>query len=118
MKPHLVPIALAVVAGALAGLATMGLLAAINLSLHAPDGFGGVALLEFAALCVLSVGGGALSGIVNTNVGQRIVTRLRKDISDRVLRAPIPEIERHGSHILLVVLTSDIDAVSAFTLQF
>jgi putative pyoverdin transport system ATP-binding/permease protein len=118
MRPFWLSILLATAAGAFAGLATMGLLATINHSLHASGEFGGGAFAAFAALCVLSIGGGALSGIANTQVGQKIVTRLRKDVSDRVLRAPIPVIERHGSHRLLAVLTSDIDAVSTFTLQF
>jgi len=118
MKPFWLVIVLATAIGALAGLATMGLLATINRGLHAPDDFDATMLAQFACLCVLSVGGGALSGIANTSAGQRIVTRLRKDVADRILRAPIAEIERYGSYKLLAVLTTDIDAVSAFTLQF
>ena len=118
MKPFRLSIFLATAVGALAGLATMGLLAAINRGLHAPAGFDAAMLAQFALLCVLSIGGGALSGIANTSAGQKIVTHLRKDVADRILRAPIPEIERHGSYRLLAVLTTDIDAVSAFTLQF
>lgn len=118
MRPFWLAIFLATAAGALAGLATMGLLAAINRGLHAPDGFDATMLAQFALLCALSIGGGALSGIANTSAGQKIVTHLRKDVADRILRAPIPEIERHGSYRLLAVLTTDIDAVSAFTLQF
>jgi putative ATP-binding cassette transporter len=118
MKPLWLPIFLATAVGALAGLATMGLLGAINRGLHAPGGFDAAMLAQFAFLCALSIGGGALSGIANTSAGQKIVTHLRKDVADRILRAPIPQIERHGSYRLLAVLTTDIDAVSAFTLQF
>jgi putative ATP-binding cassette transporter len=118
MKPFWLPILLSTAVGALAGLATMGLLATINRGLNRQEGFDTTMVAQFAFLCVLSIGGGALSGIANTSAGQRIVTHLRKDVADRILRAPIPEIERHGSYRLLAVLTTDIDAVSAFTLQF
>ncbi len=84
---------LATVTGMLSGLATAWLLATINQGLHAPDGITAGLLLRFAALCLLSVAGGAVAGIGNSLIGQKIIAALRKDISARILRAPIAEIE-------------------------
>ncbi len=97
--------------GALGGLATAWLLATINTGLHAPEGLTLPLLARFAALCALSVAGNAVAGVGNSLVGQKIIAALRKDISARVLRAPIAEIERQRSYRLLAVLTGDVDTV-------
>ncbi len=113
------PISLfATVVGAASGLATAWLLATINAGLHAPQGPTAGLLLRFAALCALSVGGSAIAGIGNSMIGQRIIAALRKDISGRILQAPIALIEKRRSHRLLAVLTGDVDTVSAFTFSF
>lgn len=106
---------LATSAGALGGLATAWLLATVNAGLHAPGGPGLPMLLRFAALCLLSVAGTAIAGVGNSIVGQKVIAALRKDISARILRAPIAQIEAQRSHRLLAVLTGDVDMVSAFT---
>jgi putative ATP-binding cassette transporter len=109
---------LSTAAGAASGLATAWLLATINEGLHAADGIGAGLLLRFGALCALSVGGSALAGVGNSITGQKVIAALRKDISARVLRAPLTLIEHHRAHKILAVLTEDVDTVSAFTFNF
>lgn len=106
---------LATVAGLCGGLATPWLLSTVNLALHAPSGEGGAFIAAFSALCVLSLGGSALAGGLNSILGQKLIAALRKDISARILRAPIAKLEDYRSHRLMAVLTTDVDTVSAFT---
>jgi putative ATP-binding cassette transporter len=106
------------VVGALSGLATMWLLSTVNKGLHAETGLDTAMIVEFAGLCAISIGGSALSGIANTSVGQRVVAALRKDVADRILRMPLVEVERYGGYRLLAILTTDIDMISGFALQF
>lgn len=103
--------------GILSGLATAWLLATINAGLH-EEGATWPLLARFAGLCLLSVGGTAIAGVGNSIVGQKIIASLRKDISARILRAPIAALETHRSHRLISVLTGDVDTVSAFTFSF
>jgi putative ATP-binding cassette transporter len=118
LRPFWAITVFATVVGTLSGLATAWLLATINEGLHAPDGISAGLLLRFAGLCAISVVGSTIAGIGNSVIGQRIIAALRKDISARVLRAPIATIEKRRSHRLLAVLTDDVDTVSAFTFNF
>ncbi len=106
------------VMGALGGLATAWLLATINMSLHSGNGITASLLVRFVGLCILSVCGGAIAGIGNSIIGQKVVAALRKDISARILLASIASIERQRTYRLLAVLTNDVDTVSAFTFNF
>lgn len=108
----------ATIMGTLSGLATAWLLATINQALTSGGGITLPLLDRFVALCVVSVGGGAVAGVGNSMVGQKVIAALRKDISATILRAPIAAIERQRSYRLLAVLTSDVDTVSAFTFNF
>ena len=110
--------AFATAIGIVSGLATALLLATINSSLHDADGITFPLMARFAGLCALSVVGTAISGAVNSIVGQKIIAALRKDISARILRAPIATLEAHRSYRLMSVLTGDVDTVSAFTFNF
>ena len=118
IRPFWPVAAFATASGALAGLASAWLLATINAGLHAPEGFTLLLALRFACLCAISVGGGAIAGVGNSLVGQKMIAALRKEVSARILRAPMATIERQRAHGLMAVLTSDIDTVSAFTFSF
>ncbi len=118
IRPFWPVAAFATASGALAGLASAWLLATINAGLHAPEGFTLSLALRFACLCAISVGGGAIAGVGNSLVGQKMIAALRKEVSARILRAPMATIERQRAHGLMAVLTSDIDTVSAFTFSF
>ncbi|MFT4198427.1 MAG: ABC transporter transmembrane domain-containing protein, partial [Pseudoxanthomonas sp.] len=101
--------------GVVSGLATAWLLAVINDELHRPADFGWQSAFGFAALCALSVGGTAIAGSINSIVGQKLIASLRKDISARILQAPIATLEASRPHRLMAVLTGDVDTVSVFT---
>ena len=118
LRPFLVLMVIATIIGIIGGLATAWLLSAINDGLHGDEGVTWQLLARFAALCAISVGGTAIAGAVNSVVGQKIIAALRKDISARILRAPIASLERQRSHRLMSVLTNDVDTVSAFTFNF
>ncbi|SAL52248.1 cyclic peptide transporter [Caballeronia sordidicola] len=104
--------------GALAGLSTAWLLATINDGLHAPGGISAATVWTFIGLVVLTLAGNAISGVGNSMIGQKIVASLRKDISARIVCAPIAAVERYRVHRLLATLNSDVDTVSAFTFNF
>ncbi len=118
LRPFWLVTLLSTSAGAVSGLATAWLLATINLGLHAPGGLTLGLLLRFCGLCIVSVGGSAVAGVGNSIVGQKVIAALRKDISARVLRAPISLIEQHRAHKILAVLMGDVDMVSTFTFNF
>ncbi|WP_412066549.1 cyclic peptide export ABC transporter [Rhizobium sp. SYY.PMSO] len=118
LRPFWPVVTFATVIGILGGLATAWLLATINAGLHDGDGVTFSLLARFAGLCVLSVAGTAVSGALNSIFGQKIIAALRKDISARILRAPMAALEAHRSWRLMSVLTGDVDTVSAFTFNF
>lgn len=105
-------------AGVAGGLCTAWLLALINDGLHTASPLTWQTGVAFVALCAATLLGNAVSGIGNSVVGQRVVARLRKDISARIVCAPIAEIERYRVHRLMATLNSDVDTVSAFTFNF
>ncbi|MDR6903804.1 cyclic peptide export ABC transporter [Rhizobium miluonense] len=118
LRPFWPLAAFATAIGILGGLASAWLLATINSSLHDADGFTVPLLARFAGLCALSVGGTAISGAINSILGQKIIAALRKDIAAQILQAPIASLEAHRSYRLMSVLTGDVDTVSAFTFNF
>ncbi|HVI27873.1 cyclic peptide export ABC transporter [Hansschlegelia sp.] len=109
---------LATTAGVVGGVATAGLLAGVNSALigSVEPSVGRVA--ELACLCALSLVGTAVAGALNSMVGQMLIAALRKDISARILRAPLRALESLRAPGIMAVLTNDIDTVSAFTFNF
>lgn len=69
-------------------------------------------LFGLAGLCTLSLAGQLIAGIGNSLLGQRIVARLRQDVSGRILRAPLSQIEQMKSPRLLAVLNGDVEKIS------
>ncbi|MGL4273864.1 MAG: cyclic peptide export ABC transporter, partial [Pseudomonas paracarnis] len=59
-----------------------------------------------------------ISDIGTNYVGQRIIAALRKDLGEKVLSAPIGQIEQYRSHRLIPVLTHDVDTISDFSFAF
>ncbi len=117
LKPFWPVVATATLLGIVGGLTTTGLLARINQTLQRGELSPGF-WLNFTALLSVSVVGTAVAGVLNSLIGQKIIASLRKDISSRILRAPLDAIERYRSHRLLATLNNDIDTVSAFTFNF
>ncbi|MBY4674329.1 cyclic peptide export ABC transporter [Burkholderia multivorans] len=104
--------------GVLGGGCTAWLLATINDGLHV-TGPMPIRLIEtFMALCVVTLAGNAIAGMGNSIIGQKVVATLRKDISARIICAPIDSIERFRVYRMLATLNSDVETVSAFTFSF
>lgn len=104
--------------GGMGGLSTAWLLATINDGLHAPGGASGRTIALFVVLCLVTLAGRAAAGVGNSMIGQQIIAALRKDISARIVCAPIAAIERYKVHRLIATLNGDVDTVSAFTFNF
>jgi putative ATP-binding cassette transporter len=106
------------VLGMIGGLSVTVLLATINNALHSADGLTRTVVMIFAGLCVLALLTSILSDIGTNYVGQHIIARLRKELGEKVLSAPIDQIERYRSHRLIPVLTHDVDTISDFAFAF
>jgi putative ATP-binding cassette transporter len=109
---------LATTMGTVSGLSTAWMLATVNQALHAGGGTPAALLLSFAGLCVLTIAGEIASDLGNSFVGQSVVARLRADLSQKILSAPIVEIERFRVHRITTILNQDIDTISTFTFGF
>jgi putative ATP-binding cassette transporter len=108
----------ATVAGGVSGLATAALLATINRALHA-DGDALVGLLmAFAGLGVVSIAGELVGNIGNSLVGQRITVLLRKELTSKILSAPIAEIERYKAYRLIAILAQDVNTIALIAFNF
>jgi len=118
LRPFRTIVAISVALGMAGGLAITLLLATINNALHSATGMTQGVVLTFAALCVLALISSIISDIGTNYVGQRIIAALRKDLGEKVLSAPITQIERYRSHRLIPVLTHDVDTISDFSFAF
>ena len=113
------PMALfATIAGGVSGLASAALLATVNRAVHTPGESVLSILAAFAGLCVVSLAGELLGNIGNNLVGQKIIAKLRKELSVKIVAAPIAEIERFQPHRLITILGHDVDTIGGFTFNF
>ncbi|MBK5304633.1 MULTISPECIES: cyclic peptide export ABC transporter [Gammaproteobacteria] len=118
LKPFRVVVVLSIMLGMLGGLSITALLATINNALNGEGSPPASVLVTFVSLCVLALVASTLSDIGTNHVGQRIIAGLRKSLGEKVLLAPIEQIERYRSHRLIPVLTHDVDTVSSFAFSF
>jgi len=113
------PMALfATIAGGVSGLASAALLATVNRAVHTPGESVLSILAAFAGLCVVSLAGELLGNTGNNLVGQKIIAKLRKELSAKIVAAPIAEIEHFQPHRLLTILGHDVDTIGGFTFNF
>ena len=118
LRPFRAIVSISVALGMAGGLAITLLLATINNALHSAVGMTQGVILTFAALCVLALVSSIISDVGTNYVGQRIIAALRKDLGEKVLSAPIGQIEGYRSHRLIPVLTHDVDTISDFSFAF
>ena len=118
LKPFRLIVSASIVLGMLGGLSVTVLLATINNALHSDDGLTHTVVMIFAGLCTLALLTTILSDIGTNYVGQHIIAKLRKELGEKVLSAPIDQIERYRSHRLIPVLTHDVDTISDFAFAF
>jgi putative ATP-binding cassette transporter len=100
------------------GLCTAWLLSVINDGLHASGGIDTKTTWTFIGLCIVTLFCNSLAGIGNSVTGQNIIAALRKDISGRIVCAPLAALERYKAHRLLTTLNGDVETISAFTFSF
>lgn len=118
LRPFWPQVVLSIVLGMVGGLSVTTLLATINNGLHSTDGLSSSLVAAFAGLCVVALLSQIFSDIGSNRVGQKIIASLRKELGEKVLSAPISQIERYRSHRLIPVLTHDIDTISSFAFAF
>ncbi|WP_250513796.1 cyclic peptide export ABC transporter [Caballeronia sp. INDeC2] len=109
---------LATTMGAASGIATAALLAVTNRTLHDRAAALPTLMWSFASLCALTLAGEVISDIGNNLVGQRVIAMLRKNLSEKIMVAPISQIEQFRSHRLISALNQDIDTISSFSFMF
>ena len=118
LKPFKYTVALSVILGMVGGLSITFLLATINRALHDDSGLTQGVVWGFAGLCLVALASSVFSDIGSNRVGQHIIAALRKTLGEKVLSAPIEQIERYRSHRLIPVLTHDVDTISDFAFAF
>jgi len=114
LKPHMQLLVVSMLAGIASGFALTVLLATVSEGLAPDAGTLASIVLAYCGAAALTVATAIISDRGTNVVGQRLVADLRIDLSARILRAPIDELERYRLHRLLTVLNGDIDAISLF----
>lgn len=117
LRPFWPIAAVSTVAGILSGVATASLLAYINRAFHKAESIGSL-LVGFVGLVAFVLIGEIISDLGNAYVGQHVVGNLRKELTDKVLAAPIDRIERFKLHRVIAALNQDVDMISNFTFAF
>ena len=118
LKPFRLIVAASIFLGMVGGLSVTVLLATINNALHSDSGLTQGVVVLFAGLCLIALLSSICSDIGTNYVGQHIIAKLRKQLGEKVLSAPIEQIERYRSHRLIPVLTHDVDTISDFAFAF
>ncbi|MEO0707341.1 MAG: cyclic peptide export ABC transporter [Cyanobacteria bacterium J06649_5] len=104
-------VAIALLAGLVSGVCSAQLIALINQGLNRAAGaFSSVGW--FAGLVALALVSRLVSELLLIRLSQRVVYRMRLTLSEHILAAPLPQIERWGSPKLLAALTEDVQTVA------
>ncbi|WP_433931232.1 cyclic peptide export ABC transporter [Sorangium cellulosum] len=100
-------VALAVAAGVISGLAGAGLISLVQQALAAEGRPDARILWAFVGLGAVSVLSKSASQVLLTRLGQSMIASLRMQLSQRILEAPLRQIEALGAHRLLAALNDD-----------
>ncbi|WP_375273975.1 cyclic peptide export ABC transporter [Methylorubrum thiocyanatum] len=111
LRPVWPLVAVATALGSVGGLATAAALAKINEAFYGEGALADGVLLAFAGFATLSVLGTFAASLGNAYAGGRIQAALSRDLTDKILTAPIERIERIGKHKLLTSLQSDVGTI-------
>ncbi|MCJ2028475.1 cyclic peptide export ABC transporter [Methylobacterium sp. J-043] len=111
LRPVWPLVAVATALGSIGGLATAAALAKINEAFYGEGGLADGVLLAFAGFATLSVVGTFAASLGNAYAGGRIQAALSRDLTDKILTAPIERIERLGKHKLLASLQGDVSTI-------
>ena len=104
--------ALAIISGAVGGLASAGLLALINASLNDPLNAPVSLVVAFFCLCLLVPAIRFVSEILLIRISTEVTFDLRVKLFWRILSAPLIRLEKNGPSRLMATLTDDVTAIS------
>lgn len=105
-----VSVAIATLTGIISGGCSAWLIALINSTIRQGATQSTIAL--FGGLVVLALISSSLSQFLLVDIAQDSVYRLRLQLSQRILSAPLRQLEQLGPSQLLAVLTKDVQAIS------
>ncbi|MGF1571380.1 MAG: cyclic peptide export ABC transporter [Nodosilinea sp.] len=110
IKASWISVAVAIVAGMVSGGCSARLIALINTALaqNSPPSL----IAPFIGLAVIALATGSLSQFLLIDLAQNSVYQLRLRLSQRILAAPLSQLEQLGPNQLLAVLTEDVQAIS------
>lgn len=117
LKPYWLAVLASILMGIVSGLSVTTLLATINHAMNEGAGPTVRLALQFAGLCVLTLGCSTGSRLLTNYVGQRVVRNLRRELAGKVLAAPIEQLERFRGHRLIPILLNDVTTISTFALS-
>ena len=118
IKASWVSVTVAILAGIISGGCSAKLIALINTAIQQNASQSLIA--SFAGITVLVLVTSSLSQFLLVDLAQNSVYQLRLSLSQRILTAPLRQLERLGPSQLLAVLTEDVQAISntVFVLPF
>ena len=110
-------VALVVFAGLVGGACNAGLIALINFTLHHLDAAGAGLVALFVALGLARLLAGATARVLVTRYTQQLLADIRRDLSRKILAAPLRQLEVIGIPRLLVALTDDVQVIRSALLN-
>ncbi|MGF1523590.1 MAG: cyclic peptide export ABC transporter [Leptolyngbyaceae cyanobacterium] len=110
IKASWVSVAIAILTGMISGGCSAWLIALINSAIN--QATTQASILLFGGLVLLALVSSSLSQFLLIDIAQDSVYRLRLQLSQRILAAPLRQLEQLGPSQLLAVLTKDVQAIS------
>ncbi len=115
LRPYWRRLLVAAAIGCVNSFAAVSLLSIIDRELRSGSAASLATLGAFTGFFVVMLASEIASGAETGFIGQEIVASLRKDMTRKVLTAPIPEIEQIQSHRVLAALQQDVGNLSGFS---
>src|ERR1051326_1222316 len=103
---------LSLLAGLMSGITNIGLIALINAALKHTGPRPGILIWGFVGLCITLPLTKFASESLLTGLGQRSLLRLRMQLSEQILAAPLRCLEEVGAHRLLATLVEDLPMIT------
>ncbi|HET9963268.1 MAG TPA: cyclic peptide export ABC transporter [Nitrospiraceae bacterium] len=103
---------LMILAGIVAGLSSVGLLAVINKLIGAGGTVPQALAVAFIGLALLKVGSNYASQLLLVKFAQDTITRLGMGLCRKIVRSPYRTLEARGAHAILATLTDDTNALA------
>ena len=115
LRPFRRMAAVAIAMGFVNSGAAVALLAIIDAQLRASAPVAGATMLTYLALLLTMFASEVISSAGNSYVGQDVIAALRRDLTRKIIQAPIDQLEQTQKHQLIAALTEDVDRISGFT---